>query len=109
MDGEAVVVPEPVVLVEAAAPAGLLVAGRGPVVAPGPTVVSRDPVVPEASTGARPDPPVAGAAVPLAAWVVPPWLVPSDDLVVLEQQVSTALVVLEPLALTVLEGLAQRV
>lgn len=94
MDGEAgVAVPEPGV-----APAGLPVAGRGPVVAPELTVGSRDPVVPEASTVARPDRLVVGVAVPLAAWVVPPWLVPSDDLVVLE-----------PLALTVLEGLAQRV
>ncbi len=99
MDGEAVVaVPEPVVLVEPAAPAGLLVVGRGPVVQPEPTVVSRDPVVPEASTVARPDPPVAGAAVPPAGWVVPRWQVPWRDLVGLGQQAST-----------VLEELGQRV
>jgi hypothetical protein len=88
VDGVAVVAaPGPVVLVEAPAPAGLLVAGRGPVVPPGPTVVSRDPVAPVASTVARPDPPVVGAAVLPAGWVVPRWLGPWRDLVGLEQRV----------------------
>jgi hypothetical protein len=80
------------------APEGLPVAGHGPVVLPGLTVVSRDPAVPAASTVAPPDRLVAGVAVPLAAWVVPPWQAPSDDLEVLE-----------PLASTVREELAQRV
>jgi hypothetical protein len=53
--------------------------GRGPEVRPGPTVVSRDPVAPVVSTVARPDPPVVGAAVLLAGWLVPPWLVPWAD------------------------------
>ncbi len=105
----AVVVAGPLELAEPVVALAEPPVGRALAVQPEPTVVSRDPVAPVVSTAVRPDPPVAGVAVPLAAWVVPPWLVPSDDLVVLEQQVSTALVVLEPLALTVLEGLAQRV
>ncbi len=76
---EVVVVPGPVELVEAAAPAGLQVVGRGPVVAPGPTAVFRDPVAPEASTAARPDQLAAGAVVPPAGWVVPHWIVPWRD------------------------------
>lgn len=80
------------------APAGLLVAGRGPVVAPGPTAGSRDPAVPVVSTAVRPDRLVVGAAVLPVGWVVPRWQVPWRDPVGLE-----------PLALTVLEGLAQRV
>jgi hypothetical protein len=98
-DGEVVVaVPEPVELVEVVAPAGLPVAGRGPVVAPGLTVGSRDQAVPQASTVAQPDRLAVGAAVLPVGWVVPLWQVQWRDLVVLE-----------PLALTVLEGLAQRV
>lgn len=53
--------------------------GRALAVRPGPTVVFRDPVAPVVSTVARPDPLVAGAAVLLAGWLVPPWLVPWPD------------------------------
>lgn len=74
------------------------VVGRALVVRPGPTVASRDPAAPVVSTVARPDPPVAGAAVPPAGWAVLRWLVPWHDLVGLEQQASTGL-----------QGLGQRV
>ena len=83
--------------------------GHALAVRPGPTVVSRVPAAPVVSTAVRPDPPVAGAAVPPAGWVVPHWLVPWHDLVGLEQQASIALGALEPLASTVLEGLGHRV
>lgn len=69
------------------APAGLLVVAHALAVRPGPTVVFRDPAAPEASTAARTDRPVAGAAVPPAGWDVPPWLVPWRDLEGLEQRV----------------------
>ncbi len=97
---EVAAVAEPLELAEPVVALAEPPVGRALAVRPGPTVVSRDPVAPEASTAARPDQLVAGAAVPPAGWVVLPWIVPSPVLAALEHQESTVQVVLALLVST---------